>query len=54
MEAKPGTRPDEGLTKMMHGLLAADASFDSMAKAGLKAETLFGVVQRKCMDSQCL
>ena len=35
MEAKIGTRTDEGLIKMMHGLLAADASFDSMPKAGL-------------------
>ena len=37
---------------MIHGLLAADASFDSMPKDGLKEETLFGVVQRGCRDSQ--
>ena len=28
MEVKIGTRSDEGLIKMMHGLLTADASFD--------------------------
>ena len=52
LEAKLGTRSDEGLIKMMHGLLAADRSFDSMLKEGIKEETLFGVVQRECMDSQ--
>ena len=52
MEAKLGTRPDEGLIKMIHGLLATDGSLDSTPKAGRKEEQLFGVVQRECRDSQ--
>ena len=52
MEAKIGTRSDEGLIKMIHGLLSTDGSFDSMPKIQLKQEQLFGVVQRECRDSQ--
>ena len=54
LEAKPGTRSDEGIIiiKMIHGLLVADMTFDSMPKDQIKDETLFGVVQIECRDSQ--
>ena len=52
MEAKLGTRTDEGLIKMIHGLLDTDGNFDSMPKVDLAKEQLFGVVQRECMDSR--
>ena len=52
MKPKLGTRSDEGLIKMIHSLLSTDGSFDSMPKAELKEEQLFGVVQRECRDFQ--
>ena len=52
MEAQLGTRTDEGLIKMIHGLLSTDGDFDSMPKKDIEKEQLFGVVQRECRDSQ--
>ena len=51
MEAKLGTRSDEGLIKMIHGLLNTDGIFESMPKKEMAKEQLFGVVQRECRDS---
>ena len=52
LEVKLGSRSNAALIKMMHGLLTADLSFDSMTAKEMKEETLFGVVQRECRDSQ--
>ena len=46
MEAQLGARSDEGLIKMIHGLLNTDGDFDSMPKKDIAKEQLFGVVQQ--------
>ena len=52
LEVKLGSWSNAGLIKMMHGLITADLSFNSMSAKEMKEETLFGVVQRECRDSQ--
>ena len=52
LEVKVGSRTNQGIIKMIHGLITADLSFDSMSAKEINEETPFGVVQRECRDSQ--
>ena len=51
LEVKLGSLSNAGLIKMMHRMITAELSFDSMSAHEMKEEALFGVVQRECRDS---